>query len=217
MRILVACEESQAVTIELRKLGHEAFSCDIIECSGGHPEWHIIGDVLPLLNGFCNFETQDRHLHAVWSKWDMIIAHPPCTYMSNAGACRMYPTKGNIDNNRLLKGLAAKEFFMKFMNADCDKIAIENPRPLKIIGLPVCNQIIQPYQFGDPFSKLTMLWLKGLNELKYTNVLKEWKPYIASGTSRNKGKTIGQHFANGSSERSKTFPGIAKAMAEQWT
>lgn len=200
MKVLVACEESQAVTIELRKLGHEAYSCDIEPCSGGHPEWHLQQDVTLLLK----------------EKWDMIIAHPPCTYMSNAGACRMYPTKGNIDSERLKKGLEAKEFFMKFLNSGCGKIAIENPRPLKIIGLPECDQIIQPYQFGDPFSKLTMLWLKGLPKLKHTNVLSEWKPFIQSGTSRNKGKHIGEHFATGSKERSKTFPGIAKAMAMQW-
>ena len=199
MKVLVACEESQAVTIAFRKLGHEAYSCDIQECSGGHPEWHIQGDVLKNLDG-----------------WDMIIAHPPCTYMSNAGACRMYPTAGNIDTERLKKAMEAKEFFMAIMNANCEKIAIENPRPLKVVGLPECNQSIQPYQFGEPYSKLTMLWLKGLPNLTHTNVLTEWKPYIASGTSRNKGKNIGKHFANGSKERSKTFHGIASAMAQQW-
>lgn len=174
-------------------------------------------DVLPLLNGFCNFETQDKHKHIIWTKWDMIIAFPPCTFMSNAGACRMYPTKGVIDENRLKKGLEAKDFFMKFLNADCDKIAIENPRPLKIIGLPECSQMIQPYQFGEPYSKLTMLWLKGLPHLIPTNILQQWKPYIQSGTSRSRGQHIGEHFATGGIERSKTFVGIAKAMSEQWT
>lgn len=201
MVALIACEESQAVCIEFRSLGHEAYSCDLQECSGGHPEWHIQDDVLKVI------ERQ---------KFDIIIGHPPCRYMSNAGACRMYPVARQVDNERLENALLAKEFFMKILNSNCEKICIENPRPLKIVGLPECSQIIQPYQFGDPYSKLTMLWLKGLPNLQPTNVLTEWKPYIASGTSRNKGLTLGQHFANGSKERSKTFLGIAKAMANQW-
>lgn len=120
MRVLVACEESQAVTIEMRKLGHEAYSCDIQACSGGHPEWHLQCDALELLK----------------MKWDMIIAHPPCTYLSNAGANRMYPKKGEINRERYIKALQAKEFFMKFLNADCSKICVENPMPLSILKLP---------------------------------------------------------------------------------
>ncbi len=200
MKILIACEESQTVCRAFRAKGHEAYSCDILPCSGGHPEWHIQGDVLKQLN----------------KKWDMIIAHPPCTYMSNAGACRMYPTKGVIDKKRLKLGLEAKDFFMKFINAKCKKIVVENPLPLKVIGLPSPTQIIQPYQFGEPFSKKTLLWIKGLPELKHTKILDKWQPYIESGTSRNKGKNKDKHFAQGSIERSKTFQGIADAMAEQW-
>lgn len=216
MRILVACEESQAVTIELRRLGHEAYSCDIIECSGGHPEWHIMQDVIPLLDGYCFFQTRDMKEHYIDGKWDLVIAHPPCTYMSNAGACRMYPKKGQVDSERLAKALEAKEFFLKFLNADCTRIAIENPRPLKIVGLPMESQRIQPYQFGEPFSKLTYLWLKNLHPLVPTNVCDSYKPYLPSGTSRNAGTAYNKGTAYGSKMRSKTFPGIAKAMAEQW-
>lgn len=186
MKVLVACEESQAVTIELRRLGHEAYSCDIQECSGGHPEWHIKADALDLLKGHTFLFPQDRSApHSYVEKWDMIIAHPPCTYMSNAGACRMYPKKGQVNSERLQKALEAKEFFLQFLNADCPRIAIENPRPLKIVGLPIESQRIQPYQFGEPFSKLTYLWLKNLPLLIPTKVCDSYKPYLPSGTSRN--------------------------------
>ena len=202
MKILVACEESQAVTIELRKLGHEAYSCDIEECSGGHPEWHLQQDVIPLLK----------------EKWDMIIAHPPCTYLTNGGAVRMYPKKGIIDEERLKKAILAKDFFMMFYNADCPKIVIENPMPMSIVGLPTKTQVIQPYEYGDPYSKRTYLWIKGLPNLKPTNILTEYQPFINGGGNRkHKPNYKGKQFANGSSKRSKTFPGIAKAMAEQWT
>ena len=202
MKILVACEESQAVTIEFRKLGHEAYSCDTEPCSGGHPEWHLQQDVIPLLK----------------EKWDMIIAFPPCTYMSNAGACRMYPTKGNIDNERLKKAVEAKQFFMEFLNANCDKVCVENPRPLKIVELPKETQRIQPYQFEHPFTKMTYLWLKGLPELKETEVIIDnIKPFVNAGSKSSNGekrKKLGCKFS--AKDRSKTFPGIAKAMAEQW-
>lgn len=148
-------------------------------------------------------------------KWDMIIAHPPCTYMSNAGACRMYPHKGQIDTMRLEKAMKAKDFFMAFYNANCPRVAVENPMPLKVVGLPKETQIIQPYYFGDPWSKKTYLWLKGLTELTPTNMLTEWKPFVPSGTGRKLG---GDSYgvAHNSKERSKTFPGIAQAMVEQW-
>lgn len=148
MRILIACEESQAVCTEMRRLGHEAYSCDIQECSGGHPEWHLQVDALELLK----------------LKWDMIIAHPPCTYMTNAGAVRMR-VGGQIVEERLAKAMEAKAFFMAFYNADCPRIAIENPTPMKLIGLPDYDQAIQPYWFGHPYSKRTCLWLKGLPPL----------------------------------------------------
>lgn len=201
MRVLVACEESQEVCKAFRAKGHEAYSCDIQECSGGHPEWHIQGNVLPLLK----------------EKWDLIIAHPPCTYMSKAGARFMYLTAGNVNQERLEKALQAKEFFMQFMNADCDKICIENPTPLKIVGLPKESQVIQPYQFGHPYSKRTLLWLKGLPELKPTNILTEYTPYLPSNTggfARGKGGSRG--VAHNAKDASKTFSGIAQAMAEQW-
>ena len=164
MKVLVACEESQAVCTAFRKLGHEAYSADLQECSGGHPEWHIMGDVLPLINGNCEFDTVDGSHHAIDGKWDLLIAHPPCTYMSNAGACRMYPQKGLISAERLKRAMEAKDFFMQFYNADCPRICVENPMPMKIVGLPQETQRIQPYQFGEPWSKKTYLWLKGLPE-----------------------------------------------------
>lgn len=203
MRILVACEESQAVTIEMRRLGHEAYSCDLQECSGGHPEWHLQCDALELLK----------------LRWDMIIAHPPCTYMSNAGACRMYPKAGQIDENRLEKAMQAKAFFMAIYTTDCPRIAIENPRPLNCVKLPKESQHIQPYEFGEPWSKLTYLWLKGLPPLMPTEIVVNHRPYVSCGTSRNKGnrEKSGASRAGGAQKmRSKTFPGIARAMAEQW-
>lgn len=224
MNILVACEESQAVTIELRKLGHNAFSCDIIECSGGHPEWHIMDDVLPLLNGFCTFNTADGIKHEISDKWDMIIAFPPCTYMTNASACRMYPTKGNINYERLFNGLKAADFFNKIFSADCDKIAIENPRPLKIIPIPKETQRIQPYEYAvdekEFFTKLTYLWLKGLDKLTPIRTEKpiDTVPYVNAGCKDDNGnprKKQGCKFNQ--KDRSKTFQGIAKAMASQWS
>ena len=131
MQILVACEESQAVTIALRKLGHEAYSCDLIPCSGGHPEWHIQQDVLPLLNGYCFFKTCDGSAHYVLGRWDMLIAFPPCTYLTNASAVRMR-VKGEIVAERYAKAMEAKAFFMSFLSADCAKIAVENPTPATI-------------------------------------------------------------------------------------
>ena len=136
MKVLVACEESQTVCKAFREKGHEAYSCDIQECSGGHNEWHIMSDVIPLLNGNCEFETVDGTKHKIEGKWDLIIAHPPCTYLSNAGSTWLYPQKGLISRERLEKGLDAKEFFMEFYNADCEKIVIENPVPNGVYRLP---------------------------------------------------------------------------------
>ena len=218
MKVLVACEESQAVCKAFRAKGHEAYSCDIQECSGGHPEWHIKWDALALINGNCSFLTCDGELHRVDGKWDMLIAHPPCTYMSKAGARFMYLTAGNANQERLEKALEAKDFFMQFMNADCDKICIENPTPLKIVGLPKESQVIQPFQFGHPYSKRTLLWLKGLPELQPTNILTEYTPYLPSNTggyARGKGGSRG--VAHNAKAASKTFPGIAEAMASQWS
>lgn len=201
MKILVACEESQAVTIELRKLGHEAYSCDIIPCSGGHPEWHLQVDAIELLK----------------IQWDMIIAFPPCTYLTNAGARHLW--KGHkLNEERYQKGLQAKEFFMKFYNANCPKIAIENPTPSRIYELPEKTQVIQPYEYGHPFTKRTQLWLKGLPLLKPTNVIKPERTFCPSGSysKKHNEKHRGIFTTDRAKQRSKTFEGIAKAMAEQW-
>lgn len=217
VRILVACEESQAVTKELRALGHEAYSCDIEACSGGHPEWHIMADVLPLLNGFCFFHTRDATEHYIDGKWDMLIAFPPCTYLSNAGACRLYPKKGQLDPERYQKGLKAKEFFLKILNTDCPRIAVENPVSSTIFEMPPHTQEIQPYQFGHPYTKKTRLWLKGLEPLKPTDIVEAIGPYCPAGTGRkNRDKYGSAKRGDDAKNRAKTFPGIAKAMAEQW-
>jgi hypothetical protein len=219
MKILVACEESQAVTKELRRLGHEAYSCDIIECSGGHPEWHIMGDALAVINGRCLFGTQDDAIHEIKTRWDMVIAFPPCTYMSNAGACRMYPRKGQIDEERFAKAMEAKEFFMAFYNADCERIAIENPVPLSVVGLPEKSQVIQPYEFGHQFTKKTYLWLKGLSKLTPTDIVKPLGPYVCGNSEiwkKQAAKGVVYGKEKSAKHRSKTFPGVAKAMAEQW-
>ena len=176
---------------------------------GGHPEWHIMQDVIPLLNGKCSFKTMDGIEHSIDGKWDLVIAHPPCTYLSNAGARFLYP-KGVLNEERLAKGMIAKDFFMHFYNADCDRIAIENPIPSKVYDLPPYTQTIQPWMFGHPVQKKTCLWLNGLPELQPTNVVEE----------RQSTKIPGNWFNSGGKERqknrAKTFPGIAKAMAEQW-
>ena len=161
MKVLVACEESQAVCIAFRKLGHEAYSCDTQECSGGHPEWHIKGDVLPLINGNKPFITMDGDLHAIVGTWDLLIAFPPCTYLTNAGSVRLR-IKGEINKERMAKAVEAKAFFMKFLEADCQKNCVENPTPGKIHQLPQYTQAIQPWWFGHPYTKRTCLWLKNL-------------------------------------------------------
>ena len=236
LKILVACEESQAVTSELRRLGHEAYSCDIIDQSGGHPEWHIMQDVIPLLNGNCEFETTNGERHRVDRKWDMIIAFPPCTDLTVAGA-KYFEQKRNDGRQR-----KSIEFFCKFLEADCDKIAIENPVGImsgKYIqtwfpdlaekySLPrKYSQIIQPYEFGHHVSKKTCLWLKGLNNLTPTEIVDYEKIHSKGKTGGYSGNSWFCRDENGkilswndpltAKIRSKTFPGIAKAMAEQWT
>lgn len=237
MKILVACEESQAVTIELRKLGHEAYSCDIEPCSGGHPEWHIKGDALKVIypsvmvgsldpdvpsEMWGCFRTQDRKMHELPRRWDMIIAFPPCTYLSNAGACRLYPKKGKLNQDRYQKGIAAKEFFLKFLNADCDKIAVENPVSSKVFDMPPHTQEIQPYQFDSdgihPYTKKTRLWLKGLPPLVPTSPdAMPIGPYVPAGTGRkDRAKYGAAKRGEDAKNRAKTFPGVARTMAEQW-
>lgn len=207
MKILVACEESQAVTIELRRLGHEAYSCDIEPCGGGHPEWHIQQDVLPLLNGDCEFLTQDFSElgcifpnHKIKGQWDMIIAFPPCTDLCSSGA-RWFHQK--IANGRQQKSI---EFFMRFVNANCPRIAIENPIGIMSTVYRKPDQIDQPYNHGHGETKATCFWLKNLSPLKPTNIVSGRMPRI-------------HHMAPGPDRaklRSKTYPGIALAMAEQW-
>ena len=201
MKVLVACEESQEVCKAFRVLGHEAYSCDIQPCSGGHPEWHIQVNAIELLK----------------IRWDLIIAHPPCTYMANSGAVRMR-VHGELVKQRYEKAMQAKEFFMKFYNADCRKICIENPTPMRIIGLPQYSQAIQPYWFGHPYSKRTCLWLKGLQPLLPTDVLSYHEPYVNGGCKDSYGnyRKFQGRKERDQKNRSKTFPGIAKAMAEQW-
>jgi len=193
MKILIACEESQRVCIEFRKLGHEAYSCDIQDESGGFPQWHIKRNALD---------------EAYTGKYDMLIAFPPCTYLSNAGARHLYP-QGILNEERYKKGLEAKDFFMSMLNAPIKHIAVENPLSSKIYNLPAHSQVIQPYQFGEPYMKKTLLWLRKLPLLKHTKVLHQYIPYINT-------KNYLQGVRN-PKERSKTFVGIAKAMATQWS
>ena len=220
MKVLVACEESQAVTIELRKLGHEAYSCDIIECSGGHPEWHITQDVLPLLNGDCKFMSMDGQHHSIDGKWDMIIAFPPCTYLTVTGN-RWFNVEryGEKAIQRKKDREDAIQFFMAFANADCERIAIENPVGIMSSTWRKPNQIINPYEFGDPFEKKTCLWLKGLPVLIQTNIVEAPpRKHFDSGKSMPAWYAEAWHLPQEERAklRSKTFPGIAKAMAEQW-
>jgi hypothetical protein len=215
MKVLFACEESQAGCKAFRELGHEAYSCDIERCSGGHPEWHIWGDTIRLLNGNCRFMTMDRKYHSIEGKWDMIIAFPPCTHLAVSGA-RHFEKKRNDGRQR-----EAIEFFLKFLTADCDRIAIENPINIisgdyirkwfpdivKEYALPrKPNQIIQPWQFGHGETKATCLWLKNLPNLIPTDIVEGREQRIWRMPPSPERAKI----------RSKTFPGIAKAMAEQW-
>ena len=239
MNVLVACEESQRVCTAFREKGHNAFSCDILPCSGGHPEWHIQGDVLEILNpkehpqaagtwhgGYerysasgIMFATCDRKAHWV-ERWDLIIAFPPCTYLTVTGN-RWF----NVDRygEKAIKRQKDREeavkFFMAFANADCERIAIENPVGIMSSEWRKPNQIINPWQFGDAFEKKTCLWLKGLPELKPTNIVD-----IPPRKKFDSGKSMPSWYAEAwhlpkeerSKLRSKTFPGIAKAMSDQW-
>ena len=193
MHILVACEESQEVCKAFRALGHEAYSCDIEPCSGGHPEWHLQVDATELLK----------------MRWDMILAFPPCTYLSNAGAKHLFRC-GVLNKERYQKGLEAKEFFLKFLNADCPRICVENPVSSRIYEMPPHTQEVQPWMFGHPVKKKTRLWMRGLPPLKPTNIVEPEVGCHEAGTWFMKGGRDRQK------NRAKTFPGLAKAMAEQW-
>lgn len=214
MKVLVACEESQRVCAAFRERGHEAYSCDIIEPSGGHPEWHIHGDALKAIGGG-TIITMDGETHDI-GRWDLMIAHPPCTYLSAASAVRMFDKDHQIkDQVRYEKMLKAVEFFNCFVKADADRIAIENPVPLKIAGLPPYTQIIEPYMFGDPWRKRTCLWLMGLPKLQPTDMVEPTGYWIGAYGHDKAPHGMSKGFRD-QRTRSKTFPGIAKAMAEQW-
>ena len=220
MRVLVACEESQAVCKAFRERGHEAYSCDIEPCSGGYPEWHIKGDVLPILNGRCTFYTMDGVCHNLSDRWDLIIAHPPCTHLSSSG---QWAYKKGKDISLKYEGI---KFFMKFVNVDCDRVAIENPVGIMSSEYRKPSQIIQPWQFGHKAQKSTCLWLKGLPLLTPTNIVEkgEFVEWVDKKTGRTKRQSkydveilrTAKTSEERSRLRSKTFEGIAKAMAEQW-
>lgn len=218
LRVLVACEESQEVCKAFRALGHEAYSCDIQECSGGHPEWHIMGDVLPILGGRCEFKTMDGKAHEISERWDLIIAHPPCTDLAVSGARHFAKKQKDGRQQRAIV------FFMSMALADCNRIAVENPVCIMSSAYRKPDQIVQPYHFGHPYRKTTCLWLKGLPKLEPTNVVKpgEFDEY---GFSKNfatryavdeNGKIISWNDPRTAKARSKTPEGLAKAMAEQW-
>lgn len=220
MNILVACEESQAVTIELRKLGHNAFSCDVIDCSGGHPEWHIKQDVLPLLNGNCSFKTVDGTSHTIGDKWDMIIAHPACTRLCTTGQRWLYYGDKKYRSNKISEQQKAIVFFMQIALADCEKIAIENPQGIMSTAYRKPDCIYNPYDFeGETECKKTCIWLKGLPPLKPTRKipLKPEERTHGIFKSHFDGRVIGWNTSECSKMRSKTPVGVSKAMAEQWT
>lgn len=215
MKVLVACEESQTVCKAFRARGHEAYSCDIQEPSGGHPEWHLLGDALETLRGG-QVATMDGQTHDV-GKWDLLIAHPPCTYLSKAGGNRLR-INGEIQQKRYDQGAAAAKFFLGLLDADVPRVAVENPIPLKIFGLPPYSQIIQPYMFGDEYLKTTCLWLKHLPPLFATDVVVPTGKWVNSTDHRTfkRADSWAKSGHKSQKERSKTFPGIAAAMAEQW-
>lgn len=208
MKILVACEESQVVASAFRYKGHEAYSCDIMSCSGEHPEWHILGDVIPIINGRCTFRTMDGEEHTIDGTWDLLIAHPPCTDLAVSGA-RWFPQK-RADGRQQ----TAIEFFMRFINADCGHIAVENPVGIMSTQYRKPDQIIKPWLFGHPEKKATCLWLKGVPPLVPTNDVSAYMKTLP----KNQQERL--YYLPPSPERaklrSKTYPGIARAMAEQW-
>ena len=207
MKILIACEESQEVCKAFRELGHEAYSCDILPCSGGHPEWHFQFDVTRIMNGYGTFKLQNEDIVNILG-WDLMIAHPPCTYLSVSGA--QYWKK------RIKEQEEALEFVKKLLSADIPKIALENPVGKISTSIRKPDQYIQPFEHGHKISKKTGLWLKNLPKLEPTNQVEpEWIYY------KNGGRCSPDHYKNAFSKnrgvlRSKTYPGIAKAMAEQW-
>ena len=211
INVLVACEESQIVCKAFRDRGFKAYSCDVQMPSGGHPEWHILSDVIPLLNGHCSFKTLSGDFVELQNSWDMIIAFPPCTYLSNAGNRHLYSSvPGLVNEDRVRKGVQAALFFNRILLSDCRFIAVENPVPNTLYGLPPYSQVIQPYYFGHPYSKRTCLWLKNLPKLRPTNILDDYSNTSSSDWFQLGGDKLRQV------NRSKTFSGVAEAMAKQW-
>ena len=227
MKVLVACEESQRVCTAFRERGHEAYSCDIQECSGGHPEWHIQGDVLPLLNGDCTFQDMVGGVHKIDGKWDLIIAHPPCTYLTVSGN-RWFDINryGDAARQRYKDRYKAIVFFMQMVTAAAPMVAVENPIGIMNTAFRKPDQTIQPYMFGHPYAKSTCLWLKNLPPLLPTEWCEPERIHSAGASGGYSGSSWYVTDENGNAlswndprtarERSKTFPGIAKAMAEQW-
>lgn len=225
--ILIACEESQEICKAFRALGYNAFSCDIIPPSGGHPEWHIHHDVLPYINGNCTFQTMDGKEHTISGPWDLLIAHPPCTVLTVSGNRWFNVARyGQAAIERAKKREEAAAFFMKFINADCPHIAVENPIGYMNSHYRKPNQIIEPYWFGHPVAKKTCLWLKNLPNLIPTDMVEPERIHSkgkTGGYSGNSwyvkdenGKILSWNDPRTAEARSKTFPGVAKAIAEQW-
>lgn len=232
LNILVACEESQTVTKELRKLGHNAFSCDLLTCSGGHPEWHFNEDVFKIIDQKGG-ELQNGEIQILENSWDMMIAHPPCTYLAVSGAQWYYhpedkdmPIKSRRPHPRYPDRIKDREeairFFLDLANAPIEKIAIENPIGIISTSWRKPDQVVQPFMFGDEARKTTCLWLKNLPKLEPTEIVDEGERiYFKSGKSQPKWYSDAFVKAKSNEERrtlrSKTFPGMARAMALQWT
>lgn len=217
-KILIACEESQAVCKAFREIGFEAFSCDIQECSGGHPEWHICGDAIKVMIGG-QIVTQDGKEHVV-DTWDLLIAHPPCTYLTVTGNRWFNISRyGDKAVQRYKDREKAADFFMQFVKCNIPKVAIENPIGYMSTVYQKPSQIIHPFMFGDPARKATCLWLKGLPKLTPTNIVDPVIIRYKNGNGTDNPwhmETMKLSSTERAKARSKTFPGIAKAMAEQW-
>lgn len=217
-KLLVCCEESQRVCTAFRERGWEAYSCDIEPCSGGHPEWHIQQDVLPLINGDCEFDTVDGEHHVIEGEWDLLICHPPCTYLTLAGNKWFKPEFRDRFPDRIQQRQEAIEFFMKFANAKCKHIAIENPVGVMSSQWRKPNQYIEPYYFGDAEKKKTGLWIIGLPLLIPTNIVEPIIIHCKSGVNEPRWHMESMCLSpkERSRVRSQTFIGVANAMADQY-
>lgn len=219
MKVLVACEESQAVCKEFRKLGHEAYSCDILPCSGDHPEWHIQDDVLRILDGSCLFHTMDGTQHELTGKWDLIIAHPPCTRLCTTSQRWLYFGDKEYRKKKISEQQKAIVFFMRIVLADCPRIVVENPQGIMSTAYRKPDCIYNPYDFeGETEQKKTCLWIKGVPPLIPTRKIPLPKEERTQGIFKSHfdGKVIGWNDPECARLRSKTPIGVAKAMAEQW-